>query len=160
VEGSKDLRCDQKTGKCSCKDNYAGHRCDECVLTAHRFPGNLCEICGKCTKDLLKSITDSDSLAESRGWLNASTVHEPWWKILGTVEDRFEGLETKAFNLNVTISKPGYYAIHNAERQANFDSISSTFEAIWDNVVSTFGDDLMRLKNWTNAVIEQVCSPQ
>lgn len=37
-EGSRDVSCDDDTGKCICKTNVIGDKCDFCSPGFHRFP--------------------------------------------------------------------------------------------------------------------------
>ena len=59
--GSSDIVCSEE-GKCTCKDNYAGDKCDECIEGFFGFPNcqgctcndqgsenAVCDTSGKCT---------------------------------------------------------------------------------------------------------------
>jgi laminin alpha 3/5 len=39
--GSTGLSCDLKSGKCRCKPNFVGEKCDECAANLFNFP--ICE---------------------------------------------------------------------------------------------------------------------
>lgn len=55
-EGSKNLDCDTRTGKCECYPNYSGLNCDECAYGFENYP----KCTGKDGKSALKSKIVSD----------------------------------------------------------------------------------------------------
>ena len=49
ADGSDDETCNDE-GKCTCKDKYAGDRCDKCLDDSYEFPG-----CNKISESSLQT---------------------------------------------------------------------------------------------------------
>lgn len=48
--GAQGIKCNQKTGQCTCKKRVSGRTCNQCEDGSHSLSGTGCKLC-KCFED-------------------------------------------------------------------------------------------------------------